>query len=57
MVPSYSFTGPINEVDLILCRAAIFKIQPIWTALSAGKVKISFMWEISTTLLCICRIS
>ena len=23
---SYSFTGPVNEVDLILCRAAILKI-------------------------------
>ena len=23
---SYSFTGPVNEVELILCRAAIFKM-------------------------------
>lgn len=23
---SYSFTGPLNEMDLILCRAAIFKM-------------------------------
>ena len=23
---SFSFSGPVNEVDLILCRAAIFKV-------------------------------